>query len=125
MDDEEARRIVGGDADAIVACAQRVAREMRGEVRNSQVRNVYGALVRIKEGCIRDGKHDPTEQWRQLKLLRPKLAYMKARQNRTAPLEVALREVIEAIRGDQLGSELRHVFEFAEAIVAYSATGRG
>jgi len=112
---DDARAIVSGDAECIVRCAKGVADRLGG-VRKHQIRNVYSALVRIR------ALDDPQKQRSQLVLLRPRLAYMRARSTKTAPLQDALEKVIQALPKQDRGSDassLQAVFDFAEAIVAY------
>jgi CRISPR type III-A-associated protein Csm2 len=118
---DDVRRILDGDADLIVRCAERLAEHLlRSHVRRGQVRAVYLALARIRQAS-------PTsrpEQLRQLKLLIPRLHYMAARRRETDPLRSALEALIRELPSagsPALERALASTFDFAEAVVAYHA----
>lgn len=118
---EDARRILAGDADLIVRCAERLSDHLlRSHVRRGQVRGVYTALARIRQG----GALSRDDQLRQLKLLIPRLHYMVARRRETEPLRSAFEALIRelpAAGSPGLGRALDSTFDFAEAVVAYHA----
>jgi CRISPR type III-A-associated protein Csm2 len=121
---EDAKKIVAGDADALVRCAEKVSRDLKaGNVKKAQIRNIFTALMRIRQRYV----DAPPEQVRQLKLMRPRLHYMVARQQRTEPLKHAFEALIRELPADgspALALALDSTFDFAEAVVAYTADAK-
>lgn len=76
-------------------------------ISTSQLRNIYDKLLKVKE-----------DNYSQVQLLRPKLAYVAARQNKAEAKEIVnfFNEIISKISSE---SELRSFKIFFESVVAY------
>jgi CRISPR-associated protein Csm2 len=76
-------------------------------ISTSQLRNIYDKLLKVKE-----------ENYSQVQLLRPKLAYVAARQNKAEAKEIVnfFNEIISKISSED---ELRSFKIFFESVVAY------
>ena len=119
---EEVRKILDGDAATIVDSARRIAAAT--EAKASQIRNVYAALVQIRQS-----KAGPRKKLSQLVLMKPRLAYAEAREQKAAPVTQALTALIDGASRPAQGPPeadhvLEHIFDFGEALVAYHKTFR-
>jgi len=117
---EDARKIVEGDAEFMVTQARKVAAGLRDEASRTQLRRLYGEVKRIEmlwRGA-KPGEDKETEAQRRVVLLKPRLAYQVARQQKLRPVQLTLEPVIDAVKGDR--SRFQRFVEFFEAIVAYA-----
>ncbi|BAU58759.1 CRISPR-associated protein [Halorhodospira halochloris] len=110
-------------ADQLVATAERLGQDMGKQVSTSQVRNIFSSIKRLE---MREQQHSPSGDAplspnvrRELLLLKPRLAYATARENRLKPLHDAVTTALDVVaqQGDQ--NALRRLSAFYEAIVAY------
>ncbi len=138
---EELRKIiVDGDAEVLVNCAERIGRKLKEmNLATHQIRGILGAIHMIETTW----SSNPAEAQRELRLLKPKLAYQSKKVKETLdgqdvfPVE-ELREVIcgaidivlkqtdepEAggkanAGGTERHNSFRRLVSFFEAIVAY------
>ena len=132
--------ISDGDIEKLVHWAEKIGKELAGDLTTSQIRNFFGDVRRI-ESTVEEARRKmttakefrlPDEAYRQLMLLKPKLAYQS---RRIAGWGVRkLSEVlIPAI--DHVGRDAGHFKNFVnffEAILAYhkfyggrESSGRG
>ncbi|MBI2322703.1 MAG: type III-A CRISPR-associated protein Csm2 [Chloroflexi bacterium] len=124
LDPQAASKIIrDGDVEALIQEAQRLAPALANErLKSAQMRNIFGEVRRIE--LLASGQN---AQWpsvlRQLRLLKPKLAYLGGRERDEGRAGRALEAVlVPAI--DQVGGEPEHFrrfVEFCEALVAYHA----
>jgi len=130
--EEEIRRIVvEGDPLTLVQVAERVGRDLARPGDNprspdalatSQIRSVFGKVreldmhVRTASAAVRELDQ---ETYRELQLLRPKLAYQAARSTGRGVqwLEQTLDPAIQLVERDR--QRFRHFVDFFEAILAY------
>jgi CRISPR type III-A-associated protein Csm2 len=103
--------ILAGDGRVIEEQAERLARELDG-LKRAQMRNFYGPLVRLRET-----QQAPEVQLNQLQLMRHRLAYMAAREPAAGRLREAFTVLIERARPES--AQVKAIFTFAEAVVAY------
>jgi len=107
-------------ADVLVKRAEELGQKLATEkLRMAQARDIFDELRQIESIWLRE----PERALRRLHLLRPKLAYRRARVQELEPLaEVLDRAVVEVVSaGDaaQRHDRFRRLMEFMEAIVAY------
>ncbi len=117
---DDARKIVEGDAELLVKRAQAVAGGLKDETSRTQLRRLYGEVKRIEMlwRSAKEGDAKETEAQRRVLLLKPRLAYQVARQNRLRSLQNTIEPVIDAVQGDR--QRFQRFVEFFEAIVAYA-----
>jgi CRISPR-associated protein Csm2 len=122
--------IIGGDAKVLVDTAQKIASEMVGSnegnsVSTSQIRNIFGTSKKIEMSL---NAKNTQEKYRQLILLKPKMAYANARFNKTfgggrlkipgfKVLVDSLSYAIDKVDADY--DRMKNFFNFFEAILAY------
>ena len=107
-------------ADVLVKRAEELGQKLATEkLRMAQARDIFDELRQIESIWLRE----PERALRRLHLLRPKLAYRRARVQELEPLaEVLDRAVVEVVSaGDaaQRHDRFRRLMEFMEAVVAY------
>jgi CRISPR-associated protein Csm2 len=121
---QEMRVIIQGDAvdsaQKTVEWAQRLAKALKAaELKSSQIRNVFGQVRQIEMSWpLGDEQSSYAEQaYRDLILLKPKLAYQAER----VPAVVGLAEVLSAgidlVNGNRV--YFQRFVDFFEAILAY------
>ncbi len=121
-----------GDTDLLVATAQQIGERIQRErVTTSQIRNIFGEVRIIEQQVIagvaqhqNPATSEPnasimllTTEARQLKLLRPKLAYQSARHTELKGLAEILSASIDRV--DTNAEYFRNFVDFFEAILAY------
>jgi len=107
-------------ADVLVKRAEELGQKLVTErLRMAQARDIFDELRQIESIWLRE----PERALRRLHLLRPKLAYRRARVRELGPLaevlERAVAEVVSAGDAAQRHDRFRRLMEFMEAIVAY------
>ena len=115
--------IVDGDAVKLVNSAETFGRELAVDdgLSKSQIRNVFGEVRRIEA----DWEEAPQAGAgvRRLLLLKPRMAYLRKRDPKSAPLMDMLTTGVELVTKDPAADEqyrrFRHFVEFFEAILAY------
>ncbi|MBL6987934.1 MAG: type III-A CRISPR-associated protein Csm2 [Methylobacter sp.] len=105
-------------AKQMVQYADNLAKEIHSDVSTSQIRNIYGTVKKLEM----QREFDSTA-YRQLVLLKPKLAYAKGRaDNKKKPsfekLEKALGDAIDAVELENRET-FKRFCNFFEAILAY------
>jgi CRISPR-associated protein Csm2 len=111
---------ITSDANArdMVEEAERLARDIQRDVSTSQIRNAYGTVKKLEMA----GELTP-QTYRQILLLKPKLAYARGRadgrkRDSYQKLENALGQAIDAIDPRDVET-FRRFCQFFEAILAY------
>lgn len=112
---DDARRIVDGDTDLLIKRAQEVSQGLRDETSRTQIRRLYGEVKRIEMMWRGQGEGEAASR---LLLLKPRLAYQVARQQKLKQLRDTLEPVIDQVGRDR--EKFQHFVEFFEAIVAYA-----
>lgn len=133
-DDEIKKIIVDGDAELLVAVADRVGKTLvEQRLTTNQIRNVFGTVRQIQMRW----PTDPVNSYRDAVLLRPKMAYFAEREKKTkggtkgmetlqSVLEPALILLSEKGLADQPRHQrFEHFAELFEAIVAYHKKHEG
>lgn len=124
LDEQMANKIIrGGDTEALIREAQRLGPALVKEsLEPAQLRNIFGEVRRIELLASAENAQWPSIL-RQLRLLKPKLAYLGGREGSLGRAGRALESVlVPAI--DQVGDDREHFrrfVEFCEALVAYHA----
>lgn len=116
-----------GDPETLVALAERAGQELkRLEATRSQVRNVFGTVRQIQMRWQRPDSPGALASYRDVVLLRPKLAYYANKEKKEKArgmqyLQSVLTPALELIRGDEAERYQRfnRFVDFFEAIVAY------
>jgi len=128
---EDVRKLVAeDDAKLLVVTAKAIGEQMAAErVTTNQVRNIFGAVRQLQLRWRSKDAPDAEAAFRQVMLLRPKIAYQAKRTANLANLKAALDEAIDTV-GAETDKETRFVrfqrfVEFFEAILAYHAAAGG
>lgn len=95
------------DVEVLVEQAEKLGKELgkNKKASTSQIRNVFSSV-----------KNMAGYNKRELQLLRPKLAYLRSRSSKIAPLEEVLQEAIPRVQDEDTFKQFQ---EFFEAVVAY------
>ena len=127
IDKQTISKIVeGGDAELLVAEADKIGKflaEHRPPLSSSQIRNVFGTVKQVSLSWTAQSKpEEATKAYRQILLLKPKLAYQEGRlgkqQKETMTvMRQALESSIDLIKSDV--TRFKRFAEFFEAILAY------
>ncbi len=126
--------IIGDEtkSELLVQRAQLIGDKIKNDVTTSQVRNIFGPVRQIQLRWRSDTPPDEAEKaFRQVMLLRPKLAYQAKRVNKAGlyDLEKILGAAIEEVgRAQDLRNRhdrFRRFVEFFEAILAYHTAAGG
>ena len=121
-----------GDADLAVKYGQSVGEGLAAQLTTSQIRNVFTTVRKIEMNWpVRQDtdqeKRATSAAVRQLKLLRPKLAYQASREQRGGSgmktLAALLSSAIELVGEDR--GRFQHFVDFFEAILAYHTAAQG
>lgn len=110
---EQLRLVLQGNEDVIVREAESLARAIK-DLPPTQLRNFYTPLIQLRES-----QDDLPAKLHKLVLHRPRLAYMKARKREAGPLQETFNWLIIEVARLKDPKQLEHLFEFAEAVVAY------
>lgn len=124
-------QILAGDVEQLVTWADKVGRGLAQNERltTSQVRGFFGAIRQIEGRVDPSAKQLEDTTYRDLVLLKPKLAYQAQREieNRKGEGVMRLKEVL-APAIDLVGHDrqrFRHFVQFFEAILAYHKAAGG
>jgi CRISPR type III-A-associated protein Csm2 len=120
LTDEEAERIVQGDTKLLVTKAQSIAQQLSsrekgtGETLRTAIRRLYREAKRIETIWATTEQREAVHR---LLLLKPRLSYHVARNERLLLLKNALEPVIDKVGEER--QRFRQFLDFFEAIVAY------
>lgn len=115
--------IVNGDAVKLVNSAEAFGRELALEdgLTKSQIRNVFGEVRRIEADWEEESQSGAG--LRRLLLLKPRMAYLRKRDPKSAALMDMLTTGVDLVAGatamDEQYRRFRHFVELFEAILAY------
>jgi CRISPR-associated protein Csm2 len=113
---EEITKIIATDSpQLLVAQAEHIGEQLARPLSKSQIRNIFGRVRQIQLNWREEG--DRARAYRDLQLLRPKMAYQAARERDVRPLAGVLDHAIQEV-GDSRVRFQRFV-DFFEAILAY------
>jgi CRISPR-associated protein Csm2 len=99
-------------AKDLVADAEALASELRGELKSAQIRKIYGEVKSLEMEFQNAGEIDSDK----IILLRPKLAYAANKKSEVRPLQ----QVLDAcIRKVETPKDFTRFIDFFEAILAY------
>lgn len=107
---EAVGEILSGNGEKIVHWAEKLAEKLK-RLHRAQVRNFYNPLIRLRESAKPDD-----EKISRLHLMRARLKYMVAREDKARPLQEAFEKLIPAVKNKE---NLSCLYDFAEAVVAY------
>lgn len=125
------RIIERGDAETLVNTAQRFGTELSkdDQLSKSQIRNIFGEVRQIEADWQSAESTHATANMRRLLLLKPRMAYQRAREKRTESLMTLLTDAINLIAKSNDPKEqylrFRYFVEFFEAILAYHTAAGG
>lgn len=125
---EQDRRaiIIDGDAGLLVRRAEEIGSELKGlGLKSAQIRNVFGTVRQIQMSWPPHANGDAQQHaYRQLQLLKPKLKYQAARNQReVGPLADILVPAIDDIGDERY--RFQNFVDFFEAILAYHRAAGG
>lgn len=115
--------IVNGDAVKLVNSAEIFGRELAVDdgLSKSQIRNVFGEVRRIEADW--QGETQSGAGLRRLLLLKPRMAYLRKRDQKSAALMDVLTSGVDLVAGGPTAADhyhrFRHFVEFFEAVLAY------
>ncbi len=117
------------DSKLLVEQAESIGKQAASNrLTTNQIRNVYGPVRQINwpeptERITEEDRRLASKAYREVVLLKPKLAYLAAREQRLADLELVFGAAIDAIGATNDEKErharFRRFVEFFEAILAY------
>ncbi len=124
-DAERQRIIVEGDVALLVAKAEEIGTALQGaELKSAQIRNIFGTVRQIQAAWPPEPDEQQTAAaYRQLQLLKPKLAYQAARNPSVKGLADILTPVIDEVGMDR--ERFQRFVDFFEAILAYHVAAGG
>jgi CRISPR-associated protein Csm2 len=110
--------IVRGDAQRLVEVAEQVGQHLaqRG-LKTAQIRRLYSLIRRLADESRRADGTSQSLVFRELTLLRPKLAYQAARVQEVNDLRQVLDPAIQKVNNQP--ERLHRLADFFEAILAY------
>lgn len=122
--------IQDGDAQILVNTAQRLGRELKEDgLTKSQIRNIFGEVRQIEADWQRADSENARRNMRRLLLLKPRMAYQRARERKTESLMTVLTESIDLVakpaEPQQQYDHFHYFVEFFEAILAYHTEAGG
>ncbi len=126
--------IIGNEnqTELLIKHAKKIGTTIKDDVSTSQVRNIFGPVRQIQLRWRMDTPDSEAEKaFRQVMLLRPKLAYQAKRTNKPGfyDLEKILGTSIEEVGKGKTAKEryerFRRFVEFFEAILAYHTAAGG
>ncbi len=115
--------IVDGHSETLVAQAKVIGQDLaRSGLEMTQIRNIFGEVRQIEMNWPKQVKNERDQQksdqaYRQLLLLKPKLAYQTSRKRTVAMLKDALVPAIDAVEHDR--KRFQNFVDFFEAILGY------
>ncbi len=131
MKTDDVRKLIAeDDAKLLIETAEAIGKQMADDrVTTNQVRNIFGAVRQLQLRWRFQDAPDADKAFRQVMLLRPKIAYQAKRTANLANLKTALDEAINTI-GAETDKEKRFMrfqrfVEFFEAVLAYHAAAGG
>lgn len=110
--------ICEGNTELLVSKAEKLGEELVSEkLKPHQIRRFFGTVRQIKSTWREDKPDETKKAWRNLQLLKPKLAYQRKRIAEIARLEEVLTYAIDLVASDR--TRFSNFVDFFEAIVAY------
>lgn len=115
--------IVDGHSETLVAQARVIGQDLaKARLEMTQIRNIFGEVRQIEMNWPRQVKNERDQEkadraYRQLLLLKPKLAYQASRKRTVAKLQDALVPAIDAVEHDR--KRFQNFVDFFEAILGY------
>lgn len=127
---EEIKKIMkDGDADVLVALADRVGKSLKDQnLKTHQIRNVFGTARQIQMRWDETNPQEAARAYRDAILLKPKLAYFAEKQKKAQErsrgmetLQIVLEPALGMLQENGQPSKERYdrFMELFEAIVAY------
>lgn len=119
-------------AELLIQRAKLIGDKIKGDVTSNQVRNIFGPVRQIQLRWRSETSPEEAEQaFRQVMLLRPKLAYQAKRANKAGfyglakVLGTAIEEIGKSRDYRERYARFRRFVEFFEAILAYHTAAGG
>jgi len=125
---QDIEAIIDGNVDKLVAVAKELGTDLKNQkLSTSQIRNIFGTVRRIEAIWPMHGSvpGDAEHGYRELVLLKPKMAYQAKRINNSAVrnLTAILTQAIDCVGSDR--TKFQRFAEFFEAILAYHKAAGG
>lgn len=122
--------ILYGNAETLINTAQRFGSELKDDgLTTSQIRNIFGEVRQIEADWQGVESDNAKSSMRRLLLLKPRMAYQRARERKTESLMIVLTDAIDLVakstEPQQQYNSFRHFVEFFEAILAYHTAAGG
>lgn len=124
-DSERQNIIVRGDTALLVKKAEEIGYALKkSDLKSAQIRNIFGTVRQIQASwpLVSDPEAERAA-YRQLQLLKPKLAYQAARNQPVKGLADILTPAIDDVGADR--ERFQHFVDFFEAILAYHVAAGG
>ena len=100
--------------------AETEGKKFAEKIKVSQIRNLYGAIERIRNDYVKENKKWSGRIEKYLVLLRPKLAYAVGRNRELKPLQSLFDEAVSAVLSSRNKEKALEMFlMLSEAVVAY------
>jgi len=116
--------IVCGDAEETVRAAQELGDNLARRLKTSQIRGIFGTVRRIEMSWPQNADAEQAKRaWRDVVLLKPKMAYQTKRNRDVKPLADVLTDSIDLVQADW--QHFQHFVDFFEAILAYHKAADG
>ena len=108
------------DKDALISSIEDFVKNNLKTVKHHQLRNLLDLVIWVKQSHT--GLKTSVLESKTLgrvAILKPKVAYMAAREEKLKGLRVELNEILSCKDNFKFGSDLEDLYDFASAIVAY------
>lgn len=117
--------IIKGDTPLLVRKAKEIGEALKqADLKSTQIRNIFGTVRQIQAAWpLHPDEEAKRAAYRQLQLLKPKLAYQAARNKEVQGLANILTPAIDYVGTDR--QRFQHFVDFFEAILAYHAAAGG
>jgi CRISPR-associated protein Csm2 len=113
---EQIAKIISTDSPKLlVEQAEHIGQELAHSLSKNQIRNIFGQVRQIQFNWREEA--DQARAYRDLQLLRPKMAYQAARERDVKPLVQVLDKAIQEVEDSR--DRFQRFVDFFEAILAY------
>ncbi len=126
LTDADRQRIIAeGDAALLVRKAEEIGTALKqADLKSAQIRNIFGTVRQIQAAWpLYTDEEAERAAYRQLQLLKPKLAYQAARNRPVQGLADILTPAIDEVGADR--ERFQRFVDFFEAILAYHVAAGG
>jgi CRISPR-associated protein Csm2 len=119
---EQIAEIISTDSPKLlVEQAEHIGEQLAHSLSKNQIRNIFGRVRQIQFNWREE--EDRARAYRDLQLLRPKMAYQATRESDVKPLAAVLDKAIREVEDSP--DKFQRFVDFFEAILAYHTTYGG